>query len=35
VATVVGVVEKAAATFHLFAVHEYIPAFYEGLNFWL
>jgi hypothetical protein len=35
VATVVGVFKKAAATFHLFAVHEHIPAFEAGLNFWL
>jgi hypothetical protein len=35
VATVVGVVKKAAATFHLFAVHEHIPAFEAGLSFWL
>jgi hypothetical protein len=35
VTTVVGVVKKAAATFHLFAVHEHIPAFEAGLKFWL
>ncbi len=35
VAAVVGVVKKAAATFHLFAVHEHNPAFEAGLNFWL